>query len=88
MYVARADVEQLEGAEGCPGCALVAVGQPVQGVSHSDTSRRRLSELLAATEKGRQRLEDHKRKRRAVKDPADSPRGQRRTDDLKKRVEM
>ena len=40
---------------------------------HSDARRRRIGELLAATEKGRQRLEDHRRKRRAVKDPADSP---------------
>ena len=63
MYVTKADVERLGGTEGCPGCLSVEFkGKAV--VAHSDACRKRIADLLRASDEGRKRLEAHRRKRR------------------------
>ena len=78
MYVTRADIdpEAFGPTDGCPGCTAVAIkGSAI--VAHNDRSRMRIAEELSKTEAGRERLEEHRRKRRAVE-----PAGDKETSDL------
>ena len=65
MYVTRADIETFGPTDGCPGCTSIAVGGRAE-VAHNNQCRLRIAELLSSSEAGRERLEQHRRKRRGA----------------------
>ena len=63
MYVTKADIEKFGPTDECQACTMIQMGGTAT-IAHTNACRLRIAECLRESDEGRERLKQHRRKRK------------------------